>query len=122
MRARPTWVRKVFIGLGIGTGLALALYVYFKVTAGVDESSFKDPNELDAREAKSMTIGKLEVPPRGWALVNKALGEVDRAFAEEQHWVEPLPMIEIRTNTANLSPELRLYTHRAAATPSVGKP
>ena len=103
------WIKKKVLGVSIPVVWRRSL----ELNRGTNRWSF---------ETKSMTIGKLEVPLRYWALVNKALDEVDGVFAEERRWVERLPMIEIRTNTANLSPELRLYTHPAAATPSVRKP
>jgi hypothetical protein len=59
---------------------------------------------------RSMDLGKLEVPPRYWPLVSQELGEVDRVFVEDRRWGEKLPWVEIRTNSLNSAPELRLYT------------
>ena len=103
------WIRKRFVGKSI------------PLVWRRDLELRRETNRWDL-VTKSMAIGKFEVPPRCWPLANRALGEVDHLFAEEQRWVEGLPLVELRTNAAGASSELRLYTQHPGPGPNRPKP
>jgi hypothetical protein len=224
MKARPTWVRKLYWTLAIGAvfGMLMMAYGYFQITAEVDSGIFKKPNVLDAQEADrklklynealaisrrgfvrlseveinsyllqhyfsdgkiagtnappaniklltsrlgftqrgvkwycwvrkkwlgrpvdlvweralelnrienrwvfqttSMRLGKMAMPARWWPLVQSQIGEIDLTFDEPLNWLTKLPTLEIKTNAASSSPELRLYTYQVSETWTGAKP
>jgi len=65
-------------------------------------------------ELKAMRVGRIEVPPRFWPLVQRQLGHVDLAFTNQFDWLAHLPTLEIKTNEMVLGNELRLYTYPVA--------
>ena len=103
------WIRKRFMGKSI----SLVWRRDFDLRRETNRWSFV---------TKSMAIGTVEMPPSYWPLVNRTLGEVDHLFAEEQRWVEGLPLVELRPNAAGASSELRLYTQHSWPGPNGPKP
>lgn len=72
MKARPAWVRKLWVILAIGAGLGFlaGVYVYLQLTGDIAADGFKEPNLLDAREAD-----------RKLRIYRTALGQAERSLA-----------------------------------------
>lgn len=102
------WVRRTCLGHAIDM---------------VWERTFRLEREADrwALRTKSMRLGRLQVPRVLWPFVRRQLGSVDDTFAKKADWLARLPNLEIRTNEASISPELRLFTY-ASTDPQTGRP
>ena len=92
------WVRKKWLGLNVP--------VVWQRTLKLGRAA----NRWTA-SVQSMRIGRWEVPPQYWSFCQRTLGGADAALTNLTSWLARLPALEVVTNVAFHSFDLKLYNY-----------